>query len=91
MRTSCCGRSNAKATTRREGLPGTSSQKGIGCGTDSGMRSQTTCFRRDVHRADLPGTLVAWGSSVFLDLDNTQNGVEIQVAVILRGCKRFKQ
>lgn len=33
----------------------------------------------------LPG-----GSRVFLDFDNTQQAFSTQVAVILRGCKRFK-
>lgn len=33
----------------------------------------------------LPG-----GSRVFLDFDNTQQAYAVQVAVILRGCKRFK-
>lgn len=33
----------------------------------------------------LPG-----GSRVFLDFDNTQQAFAVQVAVILRGCKRFK-
>jgi hypothetical protein len=31
------------------------------------------------------------GSRVFLDFDNTQNGFSVQVAVTLRGCKRFKR
>jgi hypothetical protein len=34
----------------------------------------------------LPG-----GSRVFLDFDNTQNAFSTQVAIILRGCKRFAQ
>jgi hypothetical protein len=33
----------------------------------------------------LPG-----GSRVFLDYDNTQQAFSQQIAVILRGCKRYK-
>jgi hypothetical protein len=37
-----------------------------------------------------PELMLPAGSRFFLDFDNTQQASQTQVAVILRGCKRFK-
>jgi len=44
----------------------------------------------EVHGPFFPELVLPAGSRFFVDVDNTQNAFQIQVAVILRGCKRFK-
>jgi hypothetical protein len=45
----------------------------------------------EVHGPFFPELVLPAGSRFFLDFDNTQQAFEVQVAVILRGCKRFKR
>lgn len=45
---------------------------------------------QEVHGPIFPELWLPGGSRVFLDFDNTQQAFSVQVAVILRGCKRFK-
>lgn len=44
----------------------------------------------EVHGPIFPQLVLPAGTRFFLDFDNTQNAFTTQVAVILRGCKRFK-
>lgn len=44
----------------------------------------------EVHGPFFPELVLPAGSRFFFDFDNTQNGATTQVAIILRGCKRFK-
>lgn len=44
----------------------------------------------DVYGPMFPELWLPGGSRVFLDFDNTQQAFTTQVAIILRGCKRFK-
>ena len=44
----------------------------------------------EVHGPIFPELVLPAGSRFFLDFDNTQQAYTTQVAVILRGCKRFK-
>jgi len=44
----------------------------------------------EVHGPIFPELVLPAGSRFFLDFDNTQQAFTTQVAVILRGCKRFK-
>jgi hypothetical protein len=46
---------------------------------------------QEVHGPFFPQLILPAGSRFFLDFDNTQNAFQTQVAVILRGCKRFKR
>lgn len=44
----------------------------------------------EVHGPFFPELLLPAGSRFFFDFDNTQQGFQVTVAIILRGCKRFK-
>jgi hypothetical protein len=45
---------------------------------------------REVHGPIFPELVLPKGTRFFVDFDNTQNAFAAQVAIILRGCKRFK-
>ena len=45
----------------------------------------------EVHGPLFTELVLPAGSRFFLDFDNTQQGFQVQVAVVLRGCKRFKR
>ena len=45
---------------------------------------------RDVHGPIFPELVLLRGSRFFLDVDNSQQAFALVVAVVLRGCKRFK-
>jgi hypothetical protein len=44
----------------------------------------------EVHGPIFPELVLPKGTRFFVDFDNTQNAFSTQVAIILRGCKRFK-
>lgn len=44
----------------------------------------------EVHGPIFPELVLPAGSRFFFDFDNTQNAFTTQVAIIMRGCKRFK-
>jgi hypothetical protein len=46
---------------------------------------------QEVHGPIFPELVLPAGSRFFTDFDNTQNAFQAQVAIILRGCKRFKR
>lgn len=45
---------------------------------------------QEVHGPIFPELVLPAGSRFFFDFDNTQNAFTTQVAIILRGCKRFR-
>lgn len=44
----------------------------------------------EVHGPIFPELVLPAGSRFFFDFDNTQQGATTQVAIIMRGCKRFR-
>lgn len=73
------------------GFAGTDASEGYRLRDGFGNAISDDLLLQEVHGPIFPELWLPGGSRVFLDVDNTQNGIEIQVAVILRGCKRFSQ